>query len=66
MVYVTDKKAASKDTAFTDFNFNNVVSSKKALWHSKEDAAFGISCFIKDNHAGDANYSKERYEICEE
>jgi hypothetical protein len=66
MFYVIDKQSTSKEKEFTDFNFENVKSSKKALWHSVEDAAYGISCFIKDFHAADNSYTKERYEIVEE
>lgn len=65
MFFVIDKKA-SESEKFTDFHFNDVASEKKALWHSKEDAYYGISCFIKDNHADDPDYSIARYEICEE
>jgi hypothetical protein len=66
MVYVTDKKAASIKANFTDFKFNIVSADKKALWHSKEDAYYGISCFIKDYHADDPAYTIDRYDIIDE
>jgi hypothetical protein len=66
MFYVIDRKAKSGEAHFTDFSFNDVEDSKKALWHSKENAYFGISCFIKDNHSTDKNYTMDRYEIQEE
>jgi hypothetical protein len=66
MFYVIDKRAKSENTHFTDFNFNDVADGKKALWHSKENAYFGISCFIKDKHAGDPAYAMDRYEILQE
>jgi hypothetical protein len=66
MVYVIDKKAKSTDRQYTDFDFRDVLSDKKALWHSKEDASFGVCCFIKDNHAGDPEYTMDRYEYKDE
>jgi hypothetical protein len=63
MVYVVDSK---KNNEYTDFSFNAVAKDKRAEWHSKEDAYYGISCFIKDNHSDDKNYSINRYKIVED
>lgn len=60
MVYVIDTK---NDNKYTDFQFNAVDKSKRAEWHSKENAYYGISCFIKDNHQNDPQYTIDRYQI---
>mgnify|MGYP004515859327 FL=1 len=65
MVYVIDKKGQDGKN-FTDFGFNCVSKEKRAEWHSREDAYYGISCFIKDNHPGEPEYSVDRYEIVSE
>lgn len=63
MVYVVDTKDSNK---YTDFKFKTVSKENRAEWHSKEDAYYGISCFVRDNHSDDKNYSIERYKIVED
>ncbi len=60
---VIDKQAKSKETSYTDFNFQDVTSDKKAVWHSAENAAFALDCYIRDNKC---DFDKSRFDICED
>ncbi|MCI1209032.1 MAG: hypothetical protein LKF96_06280 [Treponema sp.] len=64
MYYVViDKQAASKDTQYTDFNFQDVAAPKRAVWHSAENAAFALNCYLREHTC---NFDAGRFDIRED
>ena len=64
MYYVViDKQAKSKNAEYTDFSFQDVTAEKRAVWHSAENAAFALNCYLRENKC---NFDKTRFDIRED